>query len=378
MRIAQVAPLFEPIPPPGYGGTERIVSVLTEELVRRGHDVTLFATGDSATSARLIAGSRTGLRRLIETPHPGRRVSLEVAYHLAELGEVRRRLSEFDVIHSHLDSLAFPLGASIGRPFVSTTHGRLDLPDIRMVYRAYPTIPLVSISSSQQSYLPEANWLGTVSNAIDLDRYTWQPKPGSYLAFLGRFSPEKGPDQAIELAIRTGLPIKLAAKVDPQEVDYYEAVIEPLLKHPLVEYIGEIGDAEKSEFLGGALAYLFPIDWPEPFGITLIEALACGTPVIARRRGAVPEIVEDGLTGFIGETLDDLERAIGRVHEIDRSLCRRRVEKSFSASNLADGYEQIYRDLVAGSAGLFEGNWAPSADLLPPSNHDHQATLIAH
>lgn len=352
MRIAQITPLIESVPPPKYGGTERVVSVLTEELVHRGHEVTLFATADSKTRARLIPCSSESLRCALADHNPDQRAWLQTNFHLAELGEVCKRLSEFDVIHSHLDSMAFPFGASCPCPFVSTTHGRLDLPEIQQVYRAFSSVPLISISRSQRASFAEVNWVGTVYNAICPDAFTFNPTPGTYLAFLGRISPEKGPAHAIDLAIRTGLPLKIAAKVDPADREYFESVIRPRLKHPLVEYIGEIGDAEKDEFLGGALAYLFPIEWPEPFGITMIEAMACGTPVIALRWGSVPEVVADGVTGFIGDTLDDLEAAIGRVHTIDRHACRRRVEEHFSHTVMADGYEAIYQQLIAERLGV--------------------------
>lgn len=349
MRIAQVAPLIESVPPPYYGGTERVVSLLTDELVRRGHEVTLFATADSQTAARLVPGSSTSLRRALENEPAGRRLELQLAYHLAELGNLQQQLTEFDLVHSHLDSLAFPLLANSPRPVVSTTHGRLDLPEIQMVYRAFPMVPLVSISYSQKDYLRDACWMGTVYNAVLVEQYTLRSEPGTYLAFLGRFSREKGPDQAINLAIRTGIPLKLAAKIDPADRDYFETVVRPRLAHPLIEYIGEITDAEKNEFLGGALAHLSPIDWPEPFGITMVEAMACGTPVIARRRGSVPEVVVDGVTGFLGETLDDLERRIEAVGRLDRWACRRWVEQRFSPRVFAGGYEAVYRRLLEGT-----------------------------
>lgn len=349
MRIAQLAPLTESVPPPKYGGTERIVSVLTEELVRRGHEVTLFASADSRTAARLLPGCSVNLRQALARETPARRTDLAAALHLAEIGDLVRRLHEFDVVHSHLDSLVFPLSAVSPCPIVSTTHGRLDLPLIRAVYDAFPTVPLVSISYSQKEYLPDAHWVGTVYNAVPVDRYDLRPEPGSYLAFLGRFSPEKGPDLAIDLAIRTGLPLKLAAKIDATDRDYYDAVVKPRLDHPLIEYVGEIGDAEKNEFLGGALAYLFPIDWPEPFGLTMVEAMACGTPVIARRRGSVPEVVVDGVTGYIGETLADLERGIETIGRLDRRACRRWVEQNFSPAALTDGYEAVFQRLTTGT-----------------------------
>lgn len=346
MRIAQVAPLTESVPPPHYGGTERIVSVLTEELVRRGHEVTLFAAADSRTAARLLPGCTVNLRQALAGESAARRTDLSAARHLTEMGDLVRRLHEFDVVHSHLDAMAFPLSAVSPRPIVSTTHGRLDLPEIRAVYDAFPTVPLISISYAQKDYLPDANWVGTVYNAVQLDTYDLRPEPGKYLAFLGRFSPEKGPDLAIDLAIRAGLPLKLAAKIDATDREYFEQIVRPRLDHPLIEYIGEIGDVEKNEFLGGALAYLFPIDWPEPFGLTMIESMACGTPVIARRRGSVPEVVIDRVTGYIGETPADLLRGIETAAQLDRRACRRWVEQQFSPTVLADGYEDIYRRMI--------------------------------
>lgn len=349
MHIAQIAPLIETVPPGKYGGSERVIALLAEGLVRRGHQVTLFAPADSRTSASVVPCSAKGLRAMFRDLKPEDSAWHQMRYQIAELGEVIRRLDEFDIVHSHLDVMGFPLAALSLRPVVSTAHGRLDLTHIRRVYDAFPNIPLVAVSRDQRSYLPNANWVGVVYNGIRMDTYTFNPNPGKYLMFLGRMSPEKRPDRAIELAIRVGMQLILAAKVDPAEQDYFETVIRPLLKHPLVEFIGEVDDAEKNELLGGAWAYLFPIDWPEPFGITMVEAMACGTPVVATCKGAVPEIVMHGMTGFIGNCMDDLEHAIEQVGKINRGVCRRWVEMHFSDKAMAGGYERVYCRLISKS-----------------------------
>ncbi len=337
MKIAQVSPLYESVPPKCYGGTERVVSYLTEELVRRGHDVTLFASGDSRTDARLVACAPEALR-LAGCREP-------LAMHLCMLEEVARRMSDFDVVHFHVDYLHFPLSRRSDVPQLTTLHGRLDIPELQPLFREYRDMPLVSISDAQRHPLPFANWIGTVHHGLPLDLYRFQPQTGSYLAFLGRISPEKRPDRAIIIARRAGIPLKIAAKVDRADQDYFEQIIRPLLDHPLVEFVGEINDREKEEFLGGALALLFPIDWPEPFGLVMIEAMACGTPVIAFRNGSVPEVMIDGVTGYI---VDDLETAIRRVAEVeslDRAGCRRIFEQRFSTPAMADAYLQLYRQL---------------------------------
>jgi glycosyltransferase involved in cell wall biosynthesis len=342
MRIAIVAPLIEPVPPPLYGGTERVVSVLTEELVRRGHDVTLFASGDSQTSAKLFACCERGLR-LDERVHDF------VAYSLIEMGEVYARAKEFDIIHNHNDYLAFASARLATTPTVTTTHGRLDLPEVQRVYGYYREQRLVSISQNQRSWLPTARWVGTVYNAIDLDNYHFREQPGDYLVFLGRISPEKRPDRAIEIARDVGMRLIIAAKVDPADREYYEHAIAPLIRanRGLVEFIGEVNEQEKDQLLGGAYAYLFPIDWPEPFGLTMAEAMATGTPVIAARCGSVPEVVADGVTGFVCDTLSGMIQAVSRVSEIDRRACRERVERLFSPAAMASGYEAIYRQVIA-------------------------------
>lgn len=340
MRLAIVAPLAEPVPPPLYGGTERVVSTLTEELVRRGHQVTLFASGDSQTSAELIACSERGLRL-----DPS--VKDTVAWTLLELHEVYRRAGDFDIIHSHVDYLVFPFARLSETPTISTAHGRLDQDEVRRLYEHYPEHRLVSISNDQRFPLPNANWIGTVYHGIDLNRFHFQPTVGDYLVFLGRISPEKRPDRAIEIARDLDMRLIMAAKVDDADRSYYEACISPLIAaSPFVEFIGEVDEATKDELLGGAYAYLFPIDWPEPFGLTMVESMATGTPVVAYRAGAVPEVVVDGVTGFLCDSVREMVMAVKRVGSLDRRACRDHVERKFSQSAMADGYERLY-DIVA-------------------------------
>jgi glycosyltransferase involved in cell wall biosynthesis len=340
MRIAMLAPLIEAIPPPLYGGTERVVSVLTEELVRREHEVTLFASGDSQTSAKLVEVCPRGLR-LDAKGHD------VVAHTMIQLREVYRRAAEFDIIHNHLDHVAFPFARLAATPTVTTTHGRLDGPEVAYVYGCFPEQRLISISAAQRLPLPEANWLATVHNGIDLSHFHFNPRQGDYLVFLGRISPEKRPDRAIAIAREVGMRLVIAAKVDPVDKAYYEHAIAPLIRDcALVEYIGEVNEAEKDQLLGGAYAYLFPIDWPEPFGLTMAEAMATGTPVVAYRAGSVPEVLVDGVTGYICGTLRDMVEAVPRVALLDRGACRRHVEEHFSAQAMADGYEHVYRAVV--------------------------------
>ncbi|HEY7036286.1 MAG TPA: glycosyltransferase family 4 protein [Thermomicrobiales bacterium] len=341
MRIAMVAPLMEPVPPPLYGGTERVVSLLTEELVGRGHAVTLFASGDSETAAELFPCCERGLRLA-----PG--VTDYVAYTMTQLGAVYRRADEFDLVHNHLDYFAFPLARLSPTPTLTTTHGRLDLPEVRRVYDDFAEQSLVAISDDQRDYLPGANWVATVSNAVDVANYRFRPDPGDHLVFLGRIAPEKRPDRAIEIARDVGMRLVIAAKVDPVDQDYWEHAIEPLIagQPGLIEFVGEVNEREKDELLGGAYAYLFPIDWPEPFGLTMAEAMATGTPVVAARAGSVPEVVEDGVTGFVCETISEMIDAIPRVKELDRRACRERVERLFSPQAMADGYERAYASLL--------------------------------
>jgi glycosyltransferase involved in cell wall biosynthesis len=343
MRIAQVAPLYESVPPRLYGGTERVVSWLTEELVARGHEVTLFAAGDSVTGARLIPVCPRGLRLDAVPPEP-------IMTHVAELGAVADRLEEFDVVHAHIDFLAFSPGRLSRVPFVHTLHGRLDLPGQREAFAAFPDAALVSISDHQRLPLSGLglNWRATVPHGLPLGGIpvAGGSGRGGYLAFLGRIAPEKDPAVAIAVAHEVGIPLRIAAKVDPADRAFYEAEIRPLIDGTFVQYLGEIDDEEKWKFLGEARCLLFPIDWPEPFGITLIEALACGTPVVARPCGAVPEIVVDGETGWLGDTVRELADAVRRVDRIDRARCRAAVIDRFSVGTMTDGYERVYRELL--------------------------------
>ncbi|CAH2604684.1 Glycosyltransferase family 4 protein [Rhodovastum atsumiense] len=340
MRIAQISPLSEAVPPRFYGGTERVVSYLTEELVEMGHEVTLFASGDSCTSATLEALWPRALRL-----DPG--VRDVVALHTLLLEHVSRRAGDFDVLHFHLDYLPFPLFARQATPFVTTLHGRLDLAELQTVYAAFPELPLVSISDAQRRPLRQQNWAATIYHG--LPENLLRPVPGvvpSYLAFLGRISPEKGPDRAIRIARRCGIPLKMAAKVDRVDQDYFDTVIRPMLAEGGAEMIGEIGESQKAEFLSGAHALLTPIDWPEPFGMVMIEAMACGTPVIACNRGSVPEIVEDGVNGFIVEDETGAVAAVERLDRIDRRTVRQHFEARFTARRMAQDYLDVYRDLV--------------------------------
>jgi glycosyltransferase involved in cell wall biosynthesis len=342
MRIAQVAPLYERVPPEGYGGTERVVAYLTDELVHRGHSVTLFASGDSVTRSKLIGTAPRPLR-----VGPGTLDAL--AAHVVELTEAFERAAEFDIVHCHIDYLAFPFARLTGTRTLHTLHGRLDLPSLVPVLSYFRDLPLVSISDAQRRPVRRLGlaWAGTVHHGLPLDKFPYSRGGGRYLAFLGRISPEKRPDLAIAVAKRVGLPLRIAAKVDPVDRVYFERDIRPLLDHPLIEFIGEIGGEEKARFLGEALALLFPIDWPEPFGLVMIEAMACGTPVIACRRGSVPEVVVHGQTGFVAETLDELTDAARRADRIDRAACRRHVERHFSVERMVDGYEGIYARILA-------------------------------
>jgi len=339
MRIAQVAPLYESVPPQLYGGTERVVSYLTEELVEEGHDVTLFASGDSRTRARLVPVCARSLRL-----DPEQRDQL--AHHVLMLEEVAKRAAHFDVIHFHIDYLHYPLSRRQRVPQLTTLHGRLDMPELGALYAEFRDMPVVSISDAQRAPLPHASWLGTVHHGLPLELLRFSPGPGSYLAFVGRTSPEKGLDRAIEIARRAGIELRVAAKVDDADRDYFREVIEPLLDGPLVEFVGEIGEAEKEEFLGNALALLFPIDWPEPFGLVMIEAMACGTPVIAFPGGSVVEIVEPGRNGFIVPDAAAAVAAVGKVGDLDRSLCRELFEARFSAQRMARDYLELYERVL--------------------------------
>lgn len=352
LRIAQLAPLHESVPPKLYGGTERVVSYITEELVRRGHEVTLFASGDSQTSAQLVPGCEEGLRM---RGHPDVAADLQAAITATAYAQ---GLNRFDIVHSHVGYWAFPFARMSGLPTVSTMHGRLDQKELRPLFDWFMDAPLVSISDSQRRPLPNMNWIGTVGHGLPSDRLTFNPRPGQYLAFIGRLSPEKRPDLAIAVALRSGVPLKIAAKIDNTERDYFNSVVKPLLQSPHIEYVGEISEANKNDFLGNARALLFPIDWPEPFGLAMIEALACGTPVIARPCGSVPEIIDHGITGFCAESLDELVAAVENIDHISRKQCRQSFEQRFTSQTMVDKYEQIYRSIIESSIVKPQTMWA--------------------
>jgi len=335
LRIAQIAPLQESCPPRFYGGTERVVSYLTEELVALGHEVTLFASGDSRTSAVLEAGCEKALRLDSRCKDP-------LVHHLIMLDRVRRRADEFDILHFHTDYLHFPLFAEYWGKTLTTLHGRLDLPDLPVIMREYKTMPLVSISDAQRAPMPWANWSATVQHGLPRELHRLGNGGGRYLGFLGRISPEKRPDRAIEIARRAGVSLRIAAKVDPVDQAYFDGTIAPLLRDPLIEFIGEIDEADKGAFLGDAAALLFPIDWPEPFGLVLIEAMANGTPVIAFGHGSVPEIIEDGVTGFIVADIEGAAAAVPRALRLDRRVIRRRFDERFTAERMARDYLALY------------------------------------
>ena len=340
MRIAQIAPLAEPVPPILYGGTERVVSLLTEGLVKDGHDVTLFASGDSLTSAKLVPCVARGLRL-----DPA--IKDTVAPTLIELGEVYRRASDFDLIHNHVDYFTFPFARLSATPTITTTHSRLDLTEVRQVYGMYPEQMLVSISNDQASRLPGANWIGNVHHGVDVGAFHFQRRPGDYLVFLGRIHPDKRPDRAIEIARDVGMRIIIAAKVADVDQAYYQVAIKPLVDaSPLVEFVGEVDEVVKDQLLGGAYASLFPIDWPEPFGLTMIESMATGTPVIAYGIGSVPEVIVDGVTGFIRDSFSGMVEAVSMIGEIDRAQCRRHVERNFTADLMVSRYEDLYKTVV--------------------------------
>ncbi|HEY3077438.1 MAG TPA: glycosyltransferase family 4 protein [Burkholderiales bacterium] len=339
MKIAQIAPLTESVPPKLYGGTERVVSYLAEELVRLGHDVTLFASGDSETSAKLVACSRRALRLDPTVKDP-------LAHLTLMLERVRSRAQEFDILHFHLEHLHFPLFRSVARKTLTTAHGRLDLPELAPLYREFSDMPLVSISNAQRAPVPFANWVGTVHHGLAREVCPFNPAPrGGYFAFLGRVSPEKGLERAVEIARRAGARLRIAAKVDPADEEYFRSEIVPLIATPGVEFVGELTEAQKPAFLGNAIALIFPIEWPEPFGLAMIEAMSCGTPVIAWPHGAVPELVEDGRTGFVVDSIDAAVSALERAPRLDRLAVRSRFEERFSAARMAQDYLSVYRAL---------------------------------
>lgn len=342
MRIAQVAPLCESVPPKRYGGTERVVSYLTEELVRLGHEVTLFASGDSQTNARLVPGCPRALWH-----EPSCRE--ELPHHIRLMELVFADVSRFDLIHFHCDAVQYPLLRRVACPSVTTLHGRLDLQDTKVMFEEYQEIPLVSISDNQRLPIPWANWQGTVHHGMPRDIHAFRERPGSYLAFLGRISPEKRLDRAIEIARLAGRKLKVAARIYKGERDYVKEKIEPLLQEhaSFVEFIGEVGGRDKDEFLGNAEALLFPIDWPEPFGLTMIESMACGTPTIAFRRGSVPELISEGTSGLIVDNMEEAVSAVAKVASMDRSACRDDFEARFTASRMAKDYVKLYQSILS-------------------------------
>jgi glycosyltransferase involved in cell wall biosynthesis len=341
MKIAQIPPLYEAVPPRLYGGTERVVAHLCDALVELGHEVTLFSSAEAQTKAELVVVRDQAIRL---DPAP---LKSDLAAHLSMLAQVREQQDRFDILHFHVDMTHFPFFEDVAERTLTTLHGRLDLKDLPQVYRRWQRYPLVSISDSQRVFLPFANWAGTVHHGMPERLYRFSPEPQGYLAFLGRISPEKRPDRAIRIATQLGIPLKIAAKVDPVDAPYFRETIQPLLDHPLVDYVGEISDAEKSAFLGGARGLLFPIDWPEPFGLVLIEAMGCGTPVIAFDCGSTSEVVEPGVTGFIVRSEEEAMAAVGRLSELDRREVRRRFDRRFSAVAMARGYLDLYAAQLA-------------------------------
>ncbi|WP_186755011.1 glycosyltransferase family 4 protein [Echinicola salinicaeni] len=334
MRIAQVAPLYESVPPKTYGGTERVVSYLTEELVRKGHEVTLFASADSNTNARFIPVVDESLRLSEKYTDP-------LVHHVLLLQKVLDHIHEFDIVHYHIDYFHYPLSRMCGYPQISTLHGRLDIPDLQSLYREYDEMPLVSISDNQRLPLAFANWISTVYHGLP-NEYVYFPDSGDYLAFVGRISPEKGVDRAIKIAQQTNIKLKIAAKIEKADINYFENSIRPLLDDPLVEFVGEIREDQKDRFYGNAKALLFPIAWPEPFGLVMIEAIACGTPVVAFNNGSVPEIIRHEKTGFIVNSIEEAVNAVNNIGIIERRNCRKDFEERFLVSRMANDYLKVY------------------------------------
>jgi len=353
MKIAQIAPLMESVPPRLYGGSERVASYVTEELVAQGHDVTLFASGQSITAAKLVPCCAQPLRL-------NSSVKDVIPYYMLMLDKVRSMASEFDILHFHIDQFHFPVFHEMARRTVTTLHGRQDLPDLHNLYRGFPEMPLVSISNAQRAPIPDANYIGTVYHGLPRDLAPSLEPRGGYLAFLGRISPEKRVDRAIAIALAAGLPLKIAAKIDRVDEVYFRSEIEPLLRQPGIDYIGEIDDRRKGAFLGGARALLFPIDWPEPFGLSMIEAMACGTPVLAFRNGAVPEVIDEGVTGHIVDKVDEAVAMLGAVLALDRRRVRQRFDERFTARRMAQDYVKIY-ERVIGDPGRRDEDIASSA-----------------
>jgi len=368
MKIAQVTPLYEAVPPKLYGGTERVVAHLTDALVDLGHDVTLFASADARTRARLVPVRDQAIRL---DPAP---LKSDLAAHMTLLSEVLKRADEFDVIHFHTDMVHFPFFSRCADKTITTLHGRLDMKDIGEVYERWPGFGLVSISDDQRRPLPLVNWKATVHHGMPGELYEFSPKSAGYLAFLGRISPEKRPDRAIRIAQALGMPLKIAAKVDAADRQYFEAVIEPMLDSPLIEFVGEIGDDRKSAFLGGAAALLFPIDWPEPFGLVMIEAMACGTPVVAWRCGSTSEVIEPGETGRLVGSMEEAVAAVHEVMALDRAAIRARFELRFSAQAMARRYVELYADRLARCE---YGEVPPDADRTPEPLDDTKLAVIA-
>ncbi len=343
MKIAQIAPLVESVPPRGYGGTERVVACLVDALVERGHDVTLFTSGDARTDGKVVAVRDQAIRL---DPSP---LKSDLAAHLAMLFEVRHRADEFDVLHFHIDLIHFPFFEHIAQRTVTTLHGRLDLKDLPEAYRCWPRFPMVSISNAQRKPLPFVNWIATVYHGVKPEVFRCSPSSDNYVAFVGRISPEKRPDRAIEIARRAGVPLKIAAKIDSADAAYFQTTIEPMLDGGDVEFVGELDEQRKNELLAGARALLFPIDWPEPFGLVMIEAMACGTPVVAWDCGSVPEVVDDGVTGFVVRSNDEAVDALARIGSLDRLRVRAAFERRFSTQRMAGDYFDVYTKLLRGA-----------------------------
>jgi glycosyltransferase involved in cell wall biosynthesis len=351
MRVAQIAPLYESVPPKKYGGTERVVSYLTEELVRQGHHVTLFASGDSITKAELVSTHKHSLRLAGEN-------SQGLIPHLLMIEEVRKRASEFDIVHFHIDLLQAPMTRNLKTPALTTLHGRLDLPSLIPFYEEYIETAVVSISDAQRKPLPWLNWQGTVYHGLPKDLYSFHKKSRGYAAFIGRISPEKRADRAIEIARRAGIPLKIAAKVDDVDKKYFEAKIKPLIeKSRDVEFIGEIDDKEKNDFLGNASMLLFPIDWPEPFGLVMIESMACGTPVIAFDNGSVPEVMRNGISGYTVHSVDEAVKYAEKIGKISRTQCRKEFESRFSAEIMAKNYVSLYQKMIDENKSLGKNSY---------------------
>lgn len=376
MRIAQVAPLQLAVPPRNYGGTERCIYNITEALVEAGHEVTLFATGDSETSAHLVPMRDEPIRLNPKID--------ATALHLAMLERVYQQASQFDIIHSHLDYLTLPFAVASVTPTVITLHGRLDIPETTEVLRAFKKCNYIAISNSQRSQIPDLNWVSTIHHAIDLRRIAFYERSGSYLAFVGRIAPDKGPDRAILIAKQAGIPLKIAAKIDPEHRKYYETVIKPMLNDPLIEFLGPVNEKRKLDLMGNALALLLPISWPEPFGMVFIESLACGTPVLTCPHGSAPELLADGMTGYIRESTDDLVAAVGQLEQISRTGCREYVRQKFDIREMALEYVNSYamvqqrRRLFAVPAEIAAGS---SSNLLTGetngSRHIDESSLIS-